>query len=626
MTPTAYFSTDRAVKYGWGLLRLFLLCILAFELAPRLSAGVTSVDAARTLGLVSYLKSGRWFTHAYIGSIGAVVNVEVLGFISNLAMLFVAALLIIWDLRLDYSILVYMCKTFSGDFIAGKLDSTEWRLVLAFTCSAATVAWRIEATGSKNAFEPYSRILPVLALIQLICELGDKHFEHWMFFRHRYSFELLNVAVLFGMALTPVELAPVQYDLIVCLFYRATNAVIILIVQSGGMTLVLNRLAFRAFGCLKGMRLELVTDTETAMAVLRASSVKGRALERLIASPAWSPLLSLESIDGPLYHLMIADFHTLLSVLPNPATLIEIAKGRMTELLNTCSGLDRPIDAEAIATLSVLCFVRYLFGTGMGSGRDQPPQKECLHGGNRVFVQCTEDEESFFVQKIVQGSWEWRKEIAVRGKARVDVKSAAIEALLTLLKGSDLWSLHGENWHKPRFYSLLMQPFLISPAINLGDIAVAMKLNPKLSATDAVRAEHPFPIFERFVGNSGVRRHDRSLAIKPNTQVIMFSMDFAGSFPIFGAGPRSCVGASFAQPLINLIDEMLRPHALFQPQLGHRYSGRNNDSIWSLSESIYRIKKVASVLFLSENAVCGKALLQAEMDAQAEVTSAEKTQ
>jgi hypothetical protein len=46
------------------------------------------------------------------------------------------------------------------------------------------------------------------------------------------------------------------------------------------------------------MRLQVVSDVDTAMAVLRASIVKGEALERLIATPAWSPVLSLESIDG----------------------------------------------------------------------------------------------------------------------------------------------------------------------------------------------------------------------------------------------------------------------------------------------------------------------------------------
>ena len=40
-----------------------------------------------------------------------------------------------------------------------------------------------------------------------------------------------------------------------------------------------------------------------------------------MASPAWLPLISLESVDGPLYHEMIAVFHTLLKALPSVAEL-----------------------------------------------------------------------------------------------------------------------------------------------------------------------------------------------------------------------------------------------------------------------------------------------------------------
>ena len=75
MGPTAgYFTTDRAIKYGWGIPRLAFLCVLAFELAPRISS---AVPAAESLGLAAYLCSGRWIAHAYIGSIGAAVNVQV---------------------------------------------------------------------------------------------------------------------------------------------------------------------------------------------------------------------------------------------------------------------------------------------------------------------------------------------------------------------------------------------------------------------------------------------------------------------------------------------------------------------------------------------------------------------
>ena len=223
-----YFSSDRAAKYGWGLPRLALVCLIAFELAPRASIAVSSPSQAAALGFLPYLRSGRWIGHLYIGSIGAAVNVQIRSVAFNLCMLGGAAALILYDMRLDYAILIYMLKTFSGDFIAGKLDTFEWRLVLLFTGIVAVAAWHLEAANAPLAFQPYTRILPALATVQLICELGDAHLENWSFFRHRYSFEMLSLLVLFGLHLTPEEFLPIQHDLVICLGYGASNLAIIL--------------------------------------------------------------------------------------------------------------------------------------------------------------------------------------------------------------------------------------------------------------------------------------------------------------------------------------------------------------------------------------------------------------
>jgi hypothetical protein len=87
MAYVGFFTSDRAQKYGWGLPRLFVLTILSFELAPRLSSvvaaetasnatneagGIVAAGSAAALGLKSYFASGRWLGHFYVGSIGAV--------------------------------------------------------------------------------------------------------------------------------------------------------------------------------------------------------------------------------------------------------------------------------------------------------------------------------------------------------------------------------------------------------------------------------------------------------------------------------------------------------------------------------------------------------------------------
>ena len=266
----------------------------------------------------------------------------------------------------------------------------------------------------------------------------------------------------------------VQYDLVICLFYRVSNLSII-VYKSGlvstctaSIALAFRKACFRVFGALSGQRIVNVTDVEVATAVLRSSEVKGDALERHIATPAWRPLLSLESVDGSLYKSMLGDFHKVMKVLPPSSQLKVIAKTRLQELVNEAT----TIDAQSIARLSLTVFIEYVFG--------------------RTW------EDSF--EPLIEATWEWRKEIAVRGKASASSKLQAVNIVVELLKSHPtLWALYGEKWREPRYYSLILQPFIVSPAINVGDIAVALKLNPDLNLEDAMRDMHPFPIFERFV-------------------------------------------------------------------------------------------------------------------------------
>ena len=153
-----------------------------------------------------------------------------------------------------------------------------------------------------------------------MCEFGDAHLEHHplvgKFFRHRYGFEAFTLAALTCMpgGITTPELRVVQYDLVICLFYRVSNLCIIM--YKNGLVAApsppspkpLVSCVF-ASCAISGRRLVNVTDAEIATAVLRASDVKGDALERHVATPAWRPLLSLESVDGPLYKSMLRDFH-----------------------------------------------------------------------------------------------------------------------------------------------------------------------------------------------------------------------------------------------------------------------------------------------------------------------------
>ena len=248
----------------------------------------------------------------------------------------------------------------------------------------------------------------------------------------------------------------------------------------------------------------------------------------------------------------------------------------------------------------------------------------------------SQDEADAVCGCFVAASWEWRKEISVRGKGSVAAKDAAVRLLVErLLPGAPaLWALFGERWAEPRYYSLILQvrarfgtrarypceiraeaaslnftvtvalpcalpcsvlqPFIISPAINTGDTMCAVALSPPETPLDeCMRAYHPFPIFERFVDRPVVLDHAHppsssssssasSAGVAVPSHCVMFSTDFRGQdhpWPVFGAGPRACAGAHLAAPFLKILTQEFAalPSGKFVPTRGHRYSGRHLD-------------------------------------------------
>lgn len=118
-----YFNKDREYKYFWGLFRLSVVLIISFTL--------NSSNKGDNKALWLYLYSYRWIPHIYIGVMGAMVNVKCFNTFTNIAILIIAGVLIIYDIfRFDISLCIYLLKTFCGDFLAGKLDTIEWKIGL----------------------------------------------------------------------------------------------------------------------------------------------------------------------------------------------------------------------------------------------------------------------------------------------------------------------------------------------------------------------------------------------------------------------------------------------------------------------------------------------------------------
>ena len=297
---SSFFSSDRASKYGWGVLRLGMIVFLALWWSP----------FSKMYSWTDYLSTHRWIGHAYIGSIGAYVNVEKGGLHLNIMLLLGAAFCCYWDVShyADYTMLVYLMKTFGGDFLAGKLDTMEWRLVLFFTFGifAPTICY-YDPNYTLYVHE-YLRIFLVLFAIQVFCEYGDAHYEHWLFFRHRFSFEVTNILVLFALPnLTRCELMVVQFDLFICWFYRVSNFVLI-VLHSDVLTKGASKILFSLMGLLTSRKIQHVADAALSTVVMKQFGSKGKGLEmylRCVIHLVYVPCCTTASHTQSLTPLLI---------------------------------------------------------------------------------------------------------------------------------------------------------------------------------------------------------------------------------------------------------------------------------------------------------------------------------
>ncbi len=358
----------------------------------------------------------------------------------------------------------------------------------------------------------------------------------------------------------------------------------------------------------------LDSDPRLCGQVLAASARKGNFLERLIAVPAWRPSYSIESMDGEIWERLSADFKKVMAELAWRERLAPLVGAECERLAAAvAANSERRIDSETISRLVVRVFFALLFDRPIGA----------------------EDETLFF-----QASIEWRKEIAVKGTAGAGVKAAFWRRLEELVAGSRFG--HGlETYARDpaRWLSVFAQPLLLSPQINVSDIFVTvfkhLRESPEIGARarawaigndrprlegillEAIRLGHPFPILERELTEPLVtpeRRYETGTqffilldqfrqdpAFDPERWLKSAAENPYAALP-FAAGPRMCVGKPIA---MELMTEMLKafltrfPDAAIRPEIGHRYSGRDNDRRPVAGETLYQIRVFARVIWRS---------------------------
>jgi len=386
---------------------------------------------------------------------------------------------------------------------------------------------------------------------------------------------------------------------------------------------------------IQGRNFKNSKDMKEIKNILKLSD-KGNVIEELLATPAWSPILSVESTNGKIWETLKKNLMQFIEYIPSKEKLGEIAENEKKYLIENKIKLDSKLISQS--TLKI--FLKWLFcenhiNNFKNSSNDRIISSNNIHDSlsmisadsneekidsdqtsdtdhtnkNYNFQHKTGKFDEFkfinqfiteeYLDKMFLSSLEYRKEIALKGKGDSSLKLFAVESIVDILKKSKYKNLF--EWEKPECYSILMQPFIISPMINMSDIAVLLEKNSTEFTDDKMNNffnyldfclynDHPFPILERYEAETNTQYFIDLRYLKN------FIKEKEGNILNFGYGVRSCLGRFYAKEFIKrFFEDFIKEKDLFKPLEGHLYSGRNNDNE-SFKESIYQIKIIFKVL------------------------------
>ena len=305
---------------------------------------------------------------------------------------------------------------------------------------------------------------------------------------------------------------------------------------------------------------------------------KGKFIEYYVATPAWKPIISLESCDNEEWINVKNNFIFFISQLKEDNQLLY---QNIDKNLQIYIKENKIIDSCIISKIVCLGFCEFLF--------------------NYILSE-------YELEILYQSSLEWRKEIALKGKGNYSTKLNALNIILKLIKKTEkIHNIFKDKWVNPEYYSVIMQPFIISPMINIPDIMVnyqvlinkkKIQINEKITQyliDKIIYSYHPFPILERYdvINNT-------QYFIPLDSLINYENYDNNTRMLSFGYGPRKCVGSQYTYKIMEiLLFQYQKNMCLFDPIKNHKYSGRINDK-FNLYESLYMLYELFCIIFFRD--------------------------
>jgi hypothetical protein len=286
-----------------------------------------------------------------------------------------------------------------------------------------------------------------------------------------------------------------------------------------------------------------VTNKNDAQKYLQSTN-KGNFIETKLSRNAWKPIFSLESENGETWMILKERLFLLMKQLPSTTVLNDI-------ICQTTNINSTVITSREIGLLTIRIFLQYIFGK-FDSEKIEYHDKCC--------------------QELYDASLEFRKEIALKGRGNYKKKQIAVDIIRAYLSTSS-YNLPDDIYS----VSVILQPFIISPAINVSDIAIGWDLKQSVEAN--IIRNHPFPILER------------EICINGKPYQVFIPTDELHILP-FGYGMRQCSGKAIAAAFLERFFVTLIERNIFKPTENHIYSGRDNDNSDDYDAIIFQIQKM----------------------------------